>query len=119
MRWTLFEYRYRDAGNFKSNGAVALEGEVSAQEIEAATAALQDGELFIAEQIGVPPLYGPLYRWSDGATADDHCWHEFVAFSPVAENRMGPDVPRFGSVQAFVERLTAVQAWRCELSPHA
>lgn len=120
MTWTLFEYRYRDAGNFKSHGAVALKGEVSAKQAEAATAMLQDGELFVAEQFGVPPSYAPLYRWSGGPTADDHCWHEFIAFTPVEEAALPPDLPRLGPARAFLARFASIGEWRCDLPsrPH-
>lgn len=119
MMWTLFEYLYRDAGNFKSFGAVALEGEVSTAKAEAAIAALQDGELFVAEQLGVPPLYAALHRWSGGPTGDDHCWHEFVAFTPVEGVALPPEILRSGPADTFVDRLAAIKEWRCDLSLHA
>lgn len=119
MTWTLFKYLYRDAGNFKSFGAVALEGEVTEAEADVAVAALQDGELFVAEQLGVPPLYAPLYRWSGGQTADDHCWHEFIALTPVGAAELPPGVPRIGAARTFLELLAAIEEWRCDLSPHA
>lgn len=74
----IFEYLYRDAGNYKAWGELLLEGKLS----DADTALLRNrfdgGELFIAEQIGVPTLYQKL--WSEcgsGPSEDDHGWHEF------------------------------------------
>lgn len=115
--WTLFEYQYRDAGNFKSRGAVALAGAIEPSQWESALRSLEDG-LFVAEQIGLPPLYEQLYVWSDGPCATDHCWHEFVAVTVVHEDALPPDVPHMGTATAFIERLAAIQDWDGALSPH-
>lgn len=115
--WTLFEYRYRDAGNFKSHGAVALEGVADSDDCERALKSLED-DLFIAEQLDIPPLYSKLYQWSGGPSAADHCWHEFVALTIVDEAALDPDIPRVGTAAAFVKCLAAVEDWNGALSPH-
>ncbi len=75
---TQFEYLYRDAGNYKAFGAVLLDGALSTEELEGVRNLFPNDGFFIAEQIGVPALYGQLYQWSDGPTQDDHCWQEFL-----------------------------------------
>jgi hypothetical protein len=115
--WTLLEYRYRDAANFKARGTVALRGAAAPCDWQRALKSLEDG-LFIAEQLGVPPLYEKLYQWSDGPVAADHCWHEFVGFRVVEEAAVDPDVARLGPTEAFVKRLAAVVEWNGALSPH-
>lgn len=118
MTSTVFEYRYRDAGNFKATGTVALKGRADKPLVDAALASLQDGEFFIAEQLGVPPLYEQLYRWSGGPTAQDHCWHEFVAVRQVEDADAASKMPRLGSAQAFFEGMAGIRRWHGELSPH-
>jgi len=114
---TLFEYRYRDAGNFKASGSLALDGAMTLDEIRAIRASLSGDGLFIAEQIDVPPLYEQLYQWSDGPTTSDHCWHEFVDIKVVGEAE-GAEAPTGGDAKDFVDRLLAIDTWNEDLSPH-
>lgn len=53
---TVFEYLYRDAGNFKTYGRVLLLGRDEAAEREI-RACLEWGDQFVAEQVGIPALY--------------------------------------------------------------
>ena len=116
MAITLFNYLYRDAYNYKAWGTFALEGEVATERWDAALTKLEDSEFFVAEQLGVPPLYCTLYWWSGGPTPADHCWHVFDSIEVVIETE--PDVYRWGDAEEFVARLFAVDEWRGELSPH-
>ncbi len=61
-------------------------------ERDAILSRLEDGNLFIAEQVDVPPLYEQLYRWSGGPIAADHCWHQFVGLQIVSQKntRLSP-----------------------------
>jgi hypothetical protein len=113
---TVFEYRYRDAGNFKACGEIALRGALTPEEIATVRARFPGDGFFIAEQLDVPPLYESLYQWSHGPTADDHCWHEFVAIYLV--NARPADMPIWGKAKDFVERLVAIDTWNEVLSPH-
>lgn len=114
---TLFEYRYRDAGNFKAFGRLALYGALTQDEMRAVRSRLSGDGLFIAEQLNVPSLYEQLYQWSDGPTAADHCWHEFVDIHLVDETE-GADACSGGEAKDFVARLLAVDTWQESLSPH-
>jgi hypothetical protein len=113
--FTAFDYIYRDAGNFKAFGTVALEGELDEAGQELIRAQLSSGEFFIAEQIGVPPLYRDLHRWSGGPTSDDHCWHEFLGFRVLSEREKGTEAI---DAREFVARFAAVDDWHEGLSPH-
>ncbi len=115
MTWTIFEYLYRDAGNFKAFGSIALEGRIDDADREAIRAKLDSGEFFIAEQIGVPPLYEQLYQWSHGPTASDHCWHEFVGFRECGDPA---GYPNGGDAKDFVRSATSGSEWDLSLSPH-
>jgi hypothetical protein len=114
--WTAFDYMYRDAGNFKAFGSVLLKGSVSEADQAMVESRLSGGEFFIAEQIGVPPLYAELYRWSEGPTESDHCWHEFAGFRELTE----PPTDTSAALRAtdFVARFAALNAWNEDLSPH-
>jgi hypothetical protein len=114
--WTAFDYLYRDAGNFKAFGNVLLDGSVTEADEQVIRQILDAGEHFIAEQVGVPPLYAQLYRWSDGPTDSDHCWHEFVGLRRVPE-RVEPMFAAI-SVREFVARFALVEHWDESLSPH-
>ena len=114
--WTAFEYMYRDAGNFKAFGTVTLKGAVSRADEKLVRERLDSGEFFIAEQVGVPPLYGRLYQWSDGPTQSDHCWHEFTEF----RRRASPPktTSKVLAAKDFIGRFAAVERWKLELSRH-
>lgn len=113
--WSAFDYMYRDAGNFKAFGTIILEGPLSAADQELICSRLSSQEFFIAEQVGVPPLYQELYRWSGGATSSDHCWHEFVGFRESAAPERDSDRIK---TKEFVSRFTAVKSWNETRSPH-
>lgn len=112
--WTAFDYVYRDAGNFKAFGTVILEGRVSSADQELIRCRLDSREFFIAEQVGVRPLYGELSKWSGGRTTADHCWHEFVGVYPSGEPENPDDAV---SAREFVARFAAADAWNERLSP--
>jgi hypothetical protein len=113
--WTAFDYLYRDAGNFKAFGTVILKGRVQPSDRELIRSRLSSGEFFVAEQVGVPPLYGELYRWTGGPTELDHCWHEFVGFREI-ESSEGEDEAI--ASENFVSRFAGIEDWDGALSPH-
>jgi hypothetical protein len=73
----LFEYLYRDAGNFKKFGSVTftnkdnIEAEYMADKIRSV---LIDGRWFYAEKVGVPDLHFSEYDYDENL---DVVWHEF------------------------------------------
>ena len=117
MATALFEYRYRDAANFKVSGCLVLCGTLTHDEMREVRTRLSGDGMFIAEQLGVPPLYEQLYQWSDGPTGSDHCWHEFVGIS-VVDGACGANAPNGGDAKEFLARLLAIDTWNEELSPH-
>lgn len=118
MLWTLFEYLYRDAGNFRAYGCLALEGALSPTEQQILRSYFPGDGLFIAEQLDVPALYKELYQWSGGPTSSDHCWHEFVNVKVIGNAEVPTEAHRWGSAKEFLGRLSAVTSWDEELSPH-
>lgn len=113
---SIFEYFYRDASNYKAWGCVLLEGSCSPADLERLRQSFDAGEFFIAEQLGLPPLYAELWELSGGPTSADHVWHSFHALRLV-----GPEDARgssFGTVETLISRIEAVTQWNGRLSPH-
>ena len=107
MPYTVFSYLYRDAANYKIHGHLWLEGALSAEERARFQALLEDGEFFIAEQVGVPALQ------AEPLGADDHVWHEFAGFEQ--KDKLPRGEIMHGSCREFIGRFEAVaNVWRIE-----
>ena len=119
MKHCVFEYLYRDAGNFKAWGELLLEGELNEEEIARICARFDSGDLFIAEQIGVPALYEELWRQCQCEPSDelDHVWHEFSEIRAAT----GEDLARlkpWGAAAALLASVEKVEAWDLTRSPN-
>lgn len=106
---TAFDYRYRDACNYKFPGTVVFSGVLP----EGNTFPLDDGDGdFIAVQIGIPNEF----PWESGEFKydpdDDGAYHEFCGLRQTDEE---PTDPR--SIEDFLkEVVAAVEAgWNEEL----
>lgn len=79
-QYTIFEYLYRDAGNFKSWGAILLEGSINSADEESLRRSFVDGVFFDADTLGVPSLREDLWAASGSHYLQhlDHQWHELV-----------------------------------------
>ena len=113
----VFEYLYRDAGNFKAWGALLLKGALIDAQVGEMCSKFEGGKFFIAEQIGVPSLYQELWDYSDGPTESDHVWHEFFALRPAEEIDLVEGAP-WGSASALFDAIANVTRWNEQLSPH-
>lgn len=111
---TGFEYRYRDASNFKASNCLLLRGVLSDADRERIKAKLEGGEFFIAEQVGVPTLYHELFVLSGGPSDDDHCWHEFAGFNDAVASSEGQI---WGPAEQLVSRFVGIERWDDEVSP--
>ena len=114
--FSVFEYCYRDASNYKSWGFLLLHGAASNADIDDVQRHFDSGDYFIAEQVCIPPLYAELWRFSGGPTIDDHVWHTFHALRPATAQDIG--APVHGAVEDLLQKIRAVQAWDEKLSPH-
>lgn len=114
--FSIFDYLYRDASNYKSWGSLLLEGRATETELEQLRARLESGEFFIAEQVGIPPLYAELWQFSDGPTEDDHVWHTLDELRPAnAEEITGEP---WGTVSELTARFKSVNQWNEQQSPN-
>ena len=113
--YCVLEYLYRDAANYKAWGSLLLSGFPSQENIAALRACMESGEYFVAEQVGIPPLYDELWKLSDGPTSDDHALHEFVALRAPSEDEIN-SLPLFGKLQSLLTVFQAVTKWDYSLS---
>ena len=115
-RFCVFEYLYRDADNFKARGALLLKGVLTDTQVAEMRSKFESEEFFIAEQIGVPPLYEELWAYSGGLTESDHTWHEFFTVRPAETNEFAMRSP-WGSANKLFNAVKRVGAWKEQLSP--
>ena len=105
VRNILFEYLYRDAGNWKQHGQTVFTntGEIPLANIEARIrASLEDGGWFIAEMVDLETCF-----IGDHDTEDDHPWHEFER---VSESDLPASDPAFcGSCRDIAQLLQALE----------
>lgn len=113
----VFEYRYRDAGNYKTHGQLLLTGSGEGGE-ETIRACLEWGDQFVAEQVGIPSLCPEHWAATDDGPSDlDHAFHEFVAL----RRRAGAvgDQPVWGTLDALLRRFRQASGrWDVRLSPN-
>ncbi|HEU0130799.1 MAG TPA: hypothetical protein VFQ85_07390 [Mycobacteriales bacterium] len=98
-RNTRVEYLYRDASNYKQYGHEVFAGAITAEQRTSVLAALDEGVHFLAEQVGLPPLYE---RWSTHYPDDDP-WHELVSLEVV-----GDPPTREETIAAFTARFDGI-----------
>ena len=114
-KFTLFEYLYRDASNYKAYGELLLRGSISSTDSDMILSRLDSGERLEPEQLDIPLLYGALWALSSGPTADDLLFHEFVQLRAATDFEI-TSLPVWGSVDEFVEQFRRIDAWACQLS---
>ena|SRR5690554_1293094 len=114
---SIFEYLYRDGGNFKTYGRLLLEG-WDEQADAKIRLCLESGELFVAEQVGVPVLCRE--HWEsvgEGPSDLDHAYHEFVCLRrPDKDDR---DLGVWGRLDLLLSRMeAAARRWDVRQSPN-
>jgi hypothetical protein len=105
MKYTVFEYMYRDAANYKLHASLWLEGDLADRDAQRFRTLLESDEFFIAEQVGVPSLQSLNGSGSDLGT-DDHVWHTFVGFR--TERCLPKDQTSFATCSAFFRLFETV-----------
>lgn len=117
--FSIFEYMYRDGGNWKTHGALLLSGIAS----DGSRGLLRDcfewEDLFVAEQVEVPSLCAA--HWADdgeGPSDLDHADHEFVDLRPATDEEVAA-MPLAGSLHDLMVRMRAAAGcWNVSLSPN-
>ena len=114
--YSVFEYFYCDASNYKSWGCLLLAGVFQPSDIERLQLHFEAGEFFVSEQLGIPALYTELWARSGGPTRADHVWHTFYALRQAAADDL--TLPVYGDVEVLVARICAVSQWNETLSSY-
>lgn len=114
--FSVFEYLYRDAGNYKVWGKILIAGTATTDEMATLLSCLEVDGLFVAEQVGIPVLYQELWKFSGGRTEEDHAYHEFFELRPAIEEET-VSLPLWSSLKYLLEVFNTVnQNWNCALS---
>lgn len=114
----IFEYMYRDGGNWKTHGALLLAGEADDASKLIEKFCEPDG-LFVAEQVGVPSLcFEHFDSCGEGPSDLDHAYHEFTGLRPATDQELVA-MPQTGSLANLMERMHAAsRRWDVSLSPN-
>ena len=114
----VFEYMYRDAGNWKTYGALLLVGDPHGS-LETLRGYLEWANLFVAEQVGVPSLYEKHLVECDDEPSDlDHAYHEFVDLREATEADLVA-LKVVGSLDDLIAEIQkAAGRWDVRLSPN-
>lgn len=114
----VFEYMYRDAGNWKTYGALLLTGHAEGVR-ESLRECFEWEDLFVAEQVDVPSLCAEHFVTCGEESSDhDHAYHEFVDLRPATKEEMAA-MPVAGSLDDMVRRMQAAAGrWDVSLSPN-
>lgn len=104
QQFSVFEYLYRDASNYKAWGALLLLGAATDANTEAIRRHLELGEYFIPGLLGIPSLDVELHQYSGGPTEDDHFFHEFVDLR-AATKQETEALPLWGTLAALKARF--------------
>lgn len=117
MKHSVFEYLYRDAGNFKAGGELLLEGALNDDEIARIRMHLESGEFFIAEQIDIPTLYERLWQECECEPSSemDHVWHEFHTIRAADDDDLSR-LKVWGKATSLLAAIESVNYWNPQLS---
>lgn len=118
INYSVFEYLYRDASNYKAWGSILLIGEITPDQVQSLKNTLHEQQFFIAEQIGLPPMYETLWRYSKGPTIDDHPFHEFFEFRAATTLEISSIQPWGTTINLLHAFHNAENTWNPQLSPH-
>jgi len=116
--WSVFEYRYRDAGNWKTSGRLVLRGQDPRAE-GVIRRSLDWGDQFVAEQVGVPSLCAAHFAAvNEGPTDLDHAFHEFVMLRSARPADL--EQPSWGKLDRLVVAIARCrERWDVSSSPNS
>jgi hypothetical protein len=116
--YSVLEYLYRDANNFKAFGQLLLSGKLTDVGIVEIKSLLESGEYFVAEQVDVPSLYSQLWKYSNGPTSSDHAYHEFIKLRSATDEET-TSLEVWGDIATLSSNFRHVgRQWDCRQSVH-
>lgn len=114
----VFAYQYRDAANWKTYGELLLAGEASEADICTMVSYFDSGDLFVAQQIGVPSLCEKHFIDYDGPSDLDHAYHEFFKLRPATQEEIDT-MSIFATLSDLLTRIANTGGrWDVRLSPN-
>lgn len=113
----IFEYRYRDASNYKAYGELLLRGSFTDEQHHAIEQCCESGEFFVAEQLDVPSLCEHLWARGGAPNKDDHAWHEYIGLRQASLEEL-QSIECWGSLDELLQRFKSVSSWDVMLSPN-
>ena len=102
----IFEYQYRDGGNFKSFGTLLLSGKATENAKERIQAKLTDYICFYVEDLGIPPLFKGVWKW--GFSTLDVPWHEFCDLRPATAQEIA-ELQCFGDLDKLISDFERIK----------
>lgn len=110
-KYCVFDYLYRDAGNYKAWGELLLQGVLLDADVECFRERFVGGGYFIAEQIGIPTLFEKLWEECHSCRSDlDHVWHEFSDVREATPEDVA-SLPLWGKVDDLVTAVRKISKW--------
>lgn len=114
-KYLVFEYMYRDAGNWKTYGSLLLKKNLTG-DFGSLAHHFDSGCYFVAEQIGIPSLLPEHVATYGGPDDLDHGFHEFVELRPARKEDIKATAVA-GTVSKLLGSLLAVgNRWDLSLS---
>jgi len=117
QQYSVLEYLYRDAANWKIWGKVLLRGALTVADLGRIESKLEAGEFFIPEQVGLESLATALFSSPGGISKNDHLWHEFKTVRAATTEEVA-ELSVWGTTDKLLELIDAVIRWNVERSPH-
>lgn len=113
--WSVFEYMYRDAGNWKTSGYLLLKGQDPRAE-GVIRRALDWGDQFVAEQVQVPSLCPAHFACvGEGPSDLDHAYHEFIGIRAATHVELAQ--PPWGRLDRLIVAMARCRGrWDVSLS---
>ena len=109
VEYSVFEYLYRDAGNYKTHACVLLRGRAGDDDHASIRDALDD-VTFLPARVGLPSLHEQ--HWRDcGCEFDDeldHPLHEFAGLRPARPDEIETLAPN-GTVTQLAGRFRGLE----------
>ena len=93
--FTIVEYQYRDASNYKARGEIRLAGSLRKKDV----VEIQD-MFFVPEEVGLQPLQPLLWGEQGEPNEDDHDWHTIEQIRDATHDDMA--LPLYGTTDDFI-----------------
>lgn len=111
-----FNYRYRDADNYKAEGRILVLGALKYGDRRLIQSKMASEQFFVAEQVNLPSLYRKLHAYDVDPSASDHSWHEFDSFQELTEASEILEGDYEVRAETFLDAFKSVEFWEPALS---